>query len=122
MRISDWSSDVCSSDLKITRLTHHPHSGTYLPTGSLLDENPGSTLSGNQHTVVVAWLWLKQASVAARALGGATQADRPFYTGKIKAARFMLKEKLPDAVASRSEEHTSDLQSLMRTSYAVFYL
>ncbi|MBB6193120.1 acyl-coenzyme A synthetase/AMP-(fatty) acid ligase, partial [Sphingobium wenxiniae] len=30
------------------RLTHHPHSGTYLPTGSLLDENPGSTLSGNQ--------------------------------------------------------------------------
>ncbi|WP_221442158.1 hypothetical protein, partial [Sphingobium wenxiniae] len=33
-------------------LTHHPHSGTYLPTGSLLDENPGSTLSGNQQTQI----------------------------------------------------------------------
>src|SRR3546814_8176093 len=28
----------------------------------------------------------------------------------------------PDAAADRSEEHTSELQSLMRTSYAVFFL
>jgi DNA replication protein DnaC len=33
---------------KIASLTHHPHRGTYLQPGSLLDENPGSTLSGNQ--------------------------------------------------------------------------
>ncbi|WP_290889298.1 hypothetical protein, partial [Hoeflea sp.] len=33
---------------KITRLTHRPHRGTYYPTGSILDGNPGSTLSGNQ--------------------------------------------------------------------------
>ncbi|TWH96552.1 hypothetical protein IQ35_00483 [Sphingobium wenxiniae] len=40
-------------------MTHHPHSGTYLPTGSLLDENPGSTLSGNQHTeIFVDGQWL----------------------------------------------------------------
>ncbi|SFG13134.1 AAA domain-containing protein, partial [Novosphingobium sp. CF614] len=32
-----------------TRLTHCPHCGTYHPPGSLLDGNPGSTLSGNQH-------------------------------------------------------------------------
>ncbi|SFG50686.1 hypothetical protein SAMN05518801_1375 [Novosphingobium sp. CF614] len=31
------------------RLTHCPHCGTYHPPGSLLDGNPGSTLSGNQH-------------------------------------------------------------------------
>ncbi|MHA6766066.1 acyl-CoA dehydrogenase [Sphingobium ummariense] len=51
-------------------------------------------------TLVVTWLWLKQASVAVRRLRDAREADIPFYTGKIKAARYMVREKLPDAVAS----------------------
>jgi hypothetical protein len=45
-------SQLCRTQIqkgKITRLTHPPHRGTYLPPGSLLDENPGSTLSANQH-------------------------------------------------------------------------
>src|SRR3546814_2143608 len=36
--------------------------------------------------------------------------------------RIMIREKVKSAVDARSEEHTSELQSLMRISYAVFCL
>src|SRR3546814_1186721 len=39
----------------------------------------------------------------------------------VRAARAMIDRQPPD-LAGRSEEHTSELQSLMRTSYAVFRL
>src|SRR3546814_6248782 len=35
---------------------------------------------------------------------------------------YLMEKYLPDLRAARSEEHTSELQSLMRTSYAVFCL
>src|SRR3546814_5338783 len=43
-----------------------------------------------------------------------------FVGGKIKAAERHLADKA--SAPGRSEEHTSELQSLMRTSYAVFCL
>src|SRR3546814_5227181 len=62
-------------------------------------------------------------------LGRAEQADRldlGQYAGVVRRgfrARFVeLAETGGDAVAQRSEEHTSELQSLMRISYAVFCL
>src|SRR3546814_9218616 len=79
MRISDWSSDVCSSDL-CTRLRHRPRVGH-----------------------------------------GALRPDLPQY-------RVGPRRGIGLAVApahrrhARSEEHTSELQSLMRISYAVFCL
>src|SRR3546814_6238930 len=44
----------------------------------------------------------------------------PFIGGA--AAKVNLESVLSGAMALRSEEHTSELQSLMRTSYAVFCL
>src|SRR3546814_3654196 len=40
----------------------------------------------------------------------------------LTAAPFRLRRKMPPTAMERSEEHTSELQSLMRTSYAVFCL
>ena len=46
-------------------------------------------------TVVIAWQWLRQAAVAARALPNATPADRGFYEGKLCAAQYWLTTELP---------------------------
>src|SRR3546814_8473078 len=110
MRISDWSSDVCSSDLFLGMVREAP---------ALIAE--------------------EIAAVRART-------DRPFGVNLIPAATdaALLDAELAvcfeqrvhslcffwdvDAAAvarakeARSEEHTSELQSLMRISYAVFCL
>src|SRR3546814_7544298 len=81
MRISDWSSDVCSSDLRSShrrRIRHDPESRN---TGPLL--------------------------------------------APLQSRRRRTLPRVPRMVRSdgrRSEEHTSELQSLMRISYAVFCL
>ncbi len=51
--------------------------------------------------VVIAWLLLEHAEVAARALPNASGADVDFYTGKIASARFFVREALPK-VATRT--------------------
>src|SRR3546814_1804595 len=107
MRISDWSSDVCSSDLlaPLTMPTDAAepvflfpdlarHSFHGLP-GLLADALPDAF--GN----ALIDAWMARHGVTADA---ATALDRLAYMGK------------------RSEEHTSELQSLMRISYAVFCL
>src|SRR3546814_10533764 len=91
MRISDWSSDVCSSDL-CWRLT-----AKTLP----------CPIPITIKTEVIAVTTDIQDSRSARfALRCSSFAERWF----------------PDSwvFAARSEEHTSELQSLMRNSYAVF--
>ncbi len=45
--------------------------------------------------VVVAWIWLRQASVAVRKLNEATGSDREFYQGKVDACRFFFRYELP---------------------------
>src|SRR3546814_2764522 len=82
MRISDWSSDVCSSDLGSFRGFLDQTSPCFM--GCPLCLNP-----------VAWWLSLHQ-------LG---HFQNP-----------------PQMAQGRSEEHTSELQSLMRISYAVFCL
>src|SRR3546814_7457386 len=82
MRISDWSSDVCSSDL------FSRYDGTRLGTGSRYQ--PDRRLARRP---------------------GRCPPHGPSW------ARQHYQHKL-----NRSEEHTSELQSLMRISYAVFCL
>src|SRR3546814_9713329 len=90
MRISDWNSDVCSSDLFSSILVP----GAVAPDGPI-------TVAGQRD-----W-WLGQ------------------LAGRFVAALF-CNDQLPNSSAVqelvRSEEHTSELQSLMRISYAVFCL
>src|SRR3546814_7529206 len=103
MRISDWSSDVCSSDL------------INIPAG--VDEGTRIRLSG-------------EGEAGAR---GAPSGDLYIFL-HVKRHKIFEREgttlfcRAPISFTTaalggcRSEEHTSELQSLMRISYAVFCL
>src|SRR3546814_10588981 len=86
MRISDWSSDVCSSDLGFG----------YIPQRCPPKRHPEHQRQPDRRT---------------------TRGCRKSVAGEVR--RFVACG--PPDVA-RSEEHTSELQSLMRISYAVFCL
>src|SRR3546814_8771077 len=114
MRISDWSSVVCSSDLQSSDWLRAPtpsasvnwirFSGSRLhrpPLNRLASGPPG--MGGN----VGCFLWRGKGNNPARLV--------LLILGE--AANETDKTGLP-----RSEEHTSELQSLMRISYAVFCL
>ena len=68
--------------------------------GAELSKNPQRALA-NAHEylnmvghTVVAWLWLREASAAQKALPSATGADVPFYEGKIATARYFFRHEL----------------------------
>src|SRR3546814_3192261 len=94
MRISDWSSDVCSSDLIGT------------DAGGLAgrDDDAGK----RAHCMIIA------------PLPGSGLLQQFGRFGIRRNAIFDIR--LVAQAAQRSEEHTSELQSLMRISYAVFCL
>src|SRR3546814_9401776 len=123
MRISDWSSDVCSSDLGVR----------------------GAAGRGGDDRRIVGWPLVNdsQPRVDRRAMLGV---DRAIDGGREHDAAMLLKpnegrrprrrvgreagarDRDESATVAktrergRSEEHTSELQSLMRNSYAVFCL
>src|SRR3546814_3670238 len=82
MRISDWSSDVCSSDLSFVRPSGRGQRGP---------------------------CWRRR------------QGDGGFHRHR-RSSSGLCKRLRRAPLRSRSEEHTSELQSLMRISYAVFCL
>src|SRR3546814_2986855 len=85
MRISDWSTDVCSSDV---------------------------------------WLVVRSISLT-RAASSTDSPSASVRRRAVAASENGLSSSMPGSLASassRSEEHTSELQSLMRISYAVFCL
>src|SRR3546814_4537995 len=100
MRISDWSSDVCSSDLALAGEVGGQGEG-------LLDVLLGQHVGAGGHVA-------HEGHVAY-----GTPVDR--RTGGGVEAHFDGAG-LGVVAAQRSEEHTSELQSLMRISYAVFCL
>src|SRR3546814_2038419 len=108
MRISDWSSDVYSSDLDGGLAVLAADAG-------LLHAAEGH--GDGCHVVGVdpagAGLEPSHHAVAAREVAGEDAGRQPEGRGVGACDRFVL---------VRSEEHTSELQSLMRTSYAVFCL
>src|SRR3546814_8847898 len=113
MRISDWSSDVCSSDLEFT----------------LADDGLRDLIRYYTREAGVRTLEREIARLARKALrsileGKAdkvviTPANIGDYAG-VRKFRFGVGEE--EDQIGRSEEHTSELQSLMRISYAVFCL
>src|SRR3546814_2868012 len=123
MRIRDWSSDVCSSDLD----------GLF---------NPGVEGVGVGKVPIPAVTVAKGAQVAPQlrdfgsgfaasqdAVGiGGESFDRRDAISGLHAARGEIGHerrrelRIPGVEPVRSEEHTSELQSLMRSSYAVFCL
>src|SRR3546814_2911563 len=102
VRISDWSSDVCSSDLYdcfAGSAQNHEYRKT------------DATLAGPQPQPYFAPCQIKKRN----ADWGPAEVTRRF-----NEAQLAFIARVSDA--QRSEEHTSELQSLMRISYAVFCL
>src|SRR3546814_7123320 len=108
MRISDWSSDVCSSDLT-------SRAGRLKRALSALSVAPRAGGGGDFGTpTCCAQYWNKSRTIFMLA-----QAGHQFHevAGAVPAVELGGQYAVP-----RSEEHTSELQSLMRISYAVFCL
>src|SRR3546814_3632055 len=164
MRISDWSSDVCSSDLEATpfrqrspygfaklyaywiAVNYREAYGIYASNGILFNhESPirGETFVTRKITRAVAAIvhgrqrMLHLGNLDARRDWGHARdyaegmarivaQDRPddyvLATGEAHTVRELVECAFGHAGIARSEEHTSELQSLMRISYAVFCL
>src|SRR3546814_10589623 len=102
MRISDWSSDVCSSDL-----------GEVHAVGTPALVVVGAALHDRDRTAGEA------AERQAAAVAGDRRLGKARQVGVAQGDRLLHRLRDP---GKRSEEHTSELQSLMRISYAVFCL
>src|SRR3546814_9886790 len=103
MRISDWSSDVCSSDL-LAFARRQPLHPTYTAVNARIDECR---------------------ALLRRTLGAEVEIERTLSEDiwPVVVDGSQLENALLNlAINARSEEHTSELQSLMRISYAVFCL
>src|SRR3546814_1137729 len=110
MRISDWSSDVGSSDLAVNAL--------HIAEASHLDLGQHSIWLQRPSTVKLSHL-MAASYPDMRSLGEAR--FQFLSTGRLPEDEFG-DEGSPKRRDVRSEEHTSELQSLMRISYAVFCL
>src|SRR3546814_4920862 len=122
MRISDWSSDVCSSDLIAFRaLLEKGSDATFLR--EMIGFAAQRLMELESESLVRRRPWRAQRRTAQPAQRlprpGLGDPCRHGRAADSQAAQGELLPGLPGAPA-RSEEHTSELQSLMRTSYAVF--
>jgi hypothetical protein len=52
--------------------------------------------------VIISWLLLRQADIAATRIGSATGKDKDFYQGKIAASRYFVHNFLPLISATRA--------------------
>src|SRR3546814_3954568 len=139
MRISDWSSDVCSSDLQDhggeQEQKHEPHrllvtsdpgvGGFALPAPNsvhafLIDGGEKIETAARPRTQDVGKLIRHQR--LGDGLFGAVVEPEPDSSENGELAPLSLDINGFDCAIYRSEEHTSELQSLMRISYAVFCL
>src|SRR3546814_7109852 len=108
MRISDWSSGVCSSDLHAPQWLRDTPSPLVTP----------QTMAEPYRTVDIP-------AFVERWLGRVPPEARATLEQWRETLEHALAESAPILVPNgsiRSEEHTSELQSLMRISYAVFCL
>src|SRR3546814_8042983 len=112
MRISDWSSDVCSSDLSGVSLT-----GSYTPASG---GGGGGGGGGGYYDGIVASSAGALRSALHNLIDDHTKIPYTASTTDTWDALKLADQDPLDSGRIRSEEHTSELQSLMRISYAVF--
>src|SRR3546814_6362577 len=101
MRISDWSSDVCSSDL---------------------DSIFGPTTIADEQIAFSNQIRDISNKIRTATQNGASDVEIGVLNQQLMKARDSFNAAVQAKVTRRSEEHTSELQSLMRISYAVFCL
>src|SRR3546814_3143395 len=116
MRNSDWSSDVCSSDLE--------------PMAKIKVKTPVVEIDGDEMTRII-WQWIREKLILPYldidlvyfdlSVEKRDETDDQITIDSANAIKkYGVGVKC--ATITRSEEHTSELQSLMRISYAVFCL
>src|SRR3546814_3168359 len=118
MRISDWSSDVCSSDLRRTRWTASRRQGPGQPHASrrIARRRAAPDAVGR-----------RQAAARPGQAGFDPPEAAPGRKGQGRDRRAAQRDRAGhrsgrEEHEARSEEHTSEIQSLMRISYAGFCL
>src|SRR3546814_3316066 len=132
MRINDWSSDVCSSDLRSTAEVFAPDMPDPAYTLPELAQHgytpaPGEPVVGSDEGATVfnfegadgpeQWIGYRNFYVITRSN------HSPMYAMAVhQLAQAIRAGDRAAGARNRSEEHTSELQSLMRLSYAVFCL
>src|SRR3546814_7783539 len=131
MRISDWSSDVCSSDLE----SRSPRFQGVASTVADYGKEPGKTPSTGayDHSQEVVRIGHQIFERISGACADSSDSLVSFLENRC-SKRGVYRSELLDFIGNfgasdrirtcdpRSEEHTSELQSLMRISYAVFSL
>src|SRR3546814_10585510 len=108
MRSSDWSSDVCSSDLAHTTPHQRGNRRVAGPPRRTIHHPPRA-----------------RRTRAMSVIGTFTPVKDGGWAGTIRTLTIEVKARFvpnDNRDSERSEEHTSELQSLMRISYAVFCL
>src|SRR3546814_1976440 len=135
MRISDWSSDVCSSDLCCVHVHSSPNPLTlsqarHVPKGlAPLSGDFASSRRPFRATLAARGESMRLSVIlpAKNEAEGLRQTLPRLREAQPEAELIVVDDGSIDdtaevAAAHRSEEHTSELQSLMRNSYAVFCL
>src|SRR3546814_10708320 len=137
MRISDWSSDVCSSDLRrrpLHRAVAEGHDARLdrrdiavgllqqaLAARGQVEGEPGLAELDRIHVDDV-----QIGEIARRKQAAVVEAIEQGGVAALAFHRMFERDAMAFAIAhpmlERSEEHTSELQSLMRISYAAFCL
>src|SRR3546814_7400055 len=131
MRISDWSSDVCSSDLGTRYQLGGP--GDRATRAEFIDEQGGRMVRaidavGNEDiglvAVALADAHRAQHVAHVRVRGAVLGSVVPKHIAGAHRVGigYVEREHATAAGAQRADEHTSEHQSLMRSSYAVFCL
>src|SRR3546814_1799693 len=119
MRISDWSSDVCSSDLVLHFLARHAQLLHQLDDLKRHIDTGHHHQPGRKHQQEddgeMAGMGNRPADILRAKRGDLARIARQH-----PPADDSDEEALEQRLAKSSAEHTSELQSLMRTSYAVF--
>src|SRR3546814_4394883 len=115
MRISDWSSDVCSSDLR--RAWKHE---LMAAVDARVHAAPVAAPGPDRWNAVNA----KDDAYRRVTASGTFRHDRETLVQAVteRGAGYWVVTPLEKPGFTRSEEHTSELQSLMRITYAVFCL
>src|SRR3546814_1510738 len=122
MRISDWSSDVCSSDL-LDDAVHDQVEGAQIFTVVIeIDHGDADVLRARLRQAVDQRVHAVLERIHPRNRGVAEVDLRRHAARAVEHEHDICLLPLGDRHRARSEEHTSELQSLMRISYAVFCL
>src|SRR3546814_10328994 len=145
MRISDWSSDVCSSDLRVGRRAvqrfgrerRFAEFGGDIGIVEVAERRAGVAVRQEEvpqarglRLVLCAFEQFELPRRPAPAIGAGFAQPEEFFGDRIDIVGDMALDGVEERlrflrhaqVVERSEAHTSDIQSLMRISYAVFCL